>query len=97
MTQKELQEKLCIKSGSISEIIGKIAQDELLEKKRNPKDGRQIMLCLTEEGVTQANYVREEYEQKAELIFSCFSEDEKKQFLCLLDELYSNIHENFEK
>lgn len=91
ISQKELQDELEIKSGSVSEIIGKFAQDELVEKRRSAKDGRQMTLCLTGEGAAQAVSVRESYERRAENIFEGFSEEDKQELLRLLERLYENI------
>ena len=89
--QKELQEALDIRSGSISEIINKICCDDLIVKKRSEKDGRQFVVCLTENGKTEAMRIRSEYEAHMAKLFKGFSEDEKVMMLDLLQKLLSEI------
>lgn len=87
MTQKELQEELDIKSGSLSEILGKIEHDALIERKPNEQDKRNIDVCLSEAGKQAVQLNRQARQQETKEMFACLSEEEKDQLLVILHKL----------
>ena len=50
ISQRELQERLQIQPGSISELISKLELKGFLTRRRNENDRRKVVLSLTEEG-----------------------------------------------
>lgn len=50
MTQKQVQERLGTKPGSVSELISKLENKGLLERERSETDRRKVLLALTEKG-----------------------------------------------
>ena len=56
MTQKALQEKLGIRSGSVSELVGKLEAKHLLLREKDPADRRKVVLKLTEEGASRVRF-----------------------------------------
>ena len=50
MSQKEMQDKLDIQSGSISELISKLEKKELVIRQPDSADRRRMILFLTEKG-----------------------------------------------
>lgn len=58
-SQKELQERLQVQSGSISELITKLEQKGHLRRERDSLDRRKVMLELTEEGEARAAHMAE--------------------------------------
>lgn len=89
MTQRELQEILEIQSGSLSEILGKIEQDNLIIRQQNQDDKRNIDLILTDEGNVIAQQNQEEKRNKTKRLFSCLEEEEKQQ---LIHSLHKVLH-----
>lgn len=85
--QHELQEILGVRSGSLSEIVGKMEADGLIEKGRSETDGRNFVLRLTERGRLLAERSREEYAGKVALATSCLSAAEQEELLKLLEKL----------
>ena len=84
LLQRELQEILEVKSGSLSEIIISMEADGLVEKVRSSEDGRQYFLKLSPEGKKQAELSRKEYETQVEKLVSCLSEKQKSDLCRLL-------------
>lgn len=84
LLQRELQDMLGVKSGSLSEMIIKMEMDGLIEKVRSKKDGRQLVLKLTDAGVVQAELSQKEYERKVVKMMSCFTWDQQYQLHELL-------------
>lgn len=85
MTQKELQEELDIKLGSLSEILGKIEKDALIERTANEQDRRNINVKLTETEKQAVQEHREEKQKETKEMFACLSEEEK-------DQLFTSLH-----
>lgn len=87
LLQKELQDILQVQSGSLSEIIIKMENDGLIEKAKSERDGRHIVLRLTEKGLREAKKTREEYDKHVEELMSCLTQPQKEE----LNELLSII------
>ena len=50
MSQKELQERMGIQAGSISEVTLKLEKKGMVSRCKSPEDRRRILLSLTEQG-----------------------------------------------
>ncbi len=85
--QKKLQEMLEIQSGSLSEMIIKMETDGLIQKVRSQKDGRHIVLKLTEEGMEKSKQFEIEYNQKIKQMLDCLSKKETQELHDLLETL----------
>jgi len=58
-SQKALQARLQVQSGSISELITKLEQKGFLRRERDSADRRKVLLELTEAGAARAEHMRE--------------------------------------
>ena len=87
LLQKELQEILEVQSGSLSEIIIKMENDGLIEKAKSERDGRHLVLRLTEKGLKEAKIARSEHDKHVEELMSCLSENEKQELYNLLSKI----------
>ena len=54
MSQKELQTKMNVQSGSISEILTKLEREELIVRRKDENDRRRVIVALTEKGRAHA-------------------------------------------
>ncbi|MBQ8971704.1 MAG: winged helix-turn-helix transcriptional regulator [Clostridia bacterium] len=50
MPQKDIQERMNIQSGSLSELVNKLEGRRLLVRERDERDRRRVLLCLTPAG-----------------------------------------------
>lgn len=85
LLQRELQDLLGVQSGSLSEILSKMEADGLIEKVRSRRDGRQLVLQLTEAGRREAVESCCKYERQVEKMLSCLSPDQKDALLDTLE------------
>lgn len=85
MTQKELQEMLYIKSGSVSEILTKLEEKGLILRKKQEEDKRRIVLELTDEGQKAVREQRKKNEE--EKLFQVLDEREQEELEGLLAKL----------
>jgi DNA-binding MarR family transcriptional regulator len=84
MTQKQIQEQLSIKAGSVSELISKLEARQLLVRARDEADRRRVVLTLTEKGQLASLIHKERATQD---LFTAFSSEEKEQLSALLEKL----------
>lgn len=90
LLQKELQDILEVQSGSLSEIIIKMENDGLIEKAKSEKDGRHLVLRLTEKGLKEAEIARSEHDKNVEELMSCLTENQKEELNNLLSTILSH-------
>lgn len=91
LTQKELQDILDISSGALSEILQKMEDASLIERRKSRSDRRQVRLALTDAGRARALQVREHYLRTLERMFECLSEEEQKQLGGILEKLVDHL------
>lgn len=84
MSQKQIQEHLSTKAGSVSELISKLEGKELVQRNRDERDHRRVVLSLTEKGKLAA-LIHEE--RPADHLFAAFSPGEKETLSALLEKL----------
>lgn len=85
ISQKSLQKQLEIEPGSVSEIVSKMEQKELIRREKNEKDRRKRMVCLTDKGrkiAEEANQDRVE-----EDYFSALQPEEQLQLKKIMQKL----------
>lgn len=88
LTQKELQDILEIKPGSVSEIISKLEDKGLIKRQKDEEDKRKVVLHITEQG---KKFAKEHLERKnSENIFAGLTEDEQEQLKTLLKKLLNS-------
>ena len=91
LTQKELQDILDISSGALSEILQKMDDAALIERRKSKSDRRQVKLALTDEGRRRALEARAHYLRTLERMFECLSEEEQEQLGGILDKLVGHL------
>lgn len=90
LPQKDVQDILHVKSGSISEILGKMEVGRLILRTRDTSDKRKVLVSLTEQGLAYVERLIAEYEKEDEALFDCLNEDECRQLKEILDKLYNS-------
>jgi DNA-binding MarR family transcriptional regulator len=93
MTQKELQDRLEISSGALSEILQKMEDSSLIARSKSADDKRQVDLTLSPHGNTVALQVKENYHQSLTRIFECFDDAQRDQLEELLGILTQHLDE----
>ena len=87
MSQKEMQDKLDIQSGSISELISKLEKKELVIRQPDSADRRRMILFLTEKGREDVEAYSRQYENSVLSFFQELDESEKKKLERILEKL----------
>lgn len=85
ITQKDLTERLGIQPGSASEILSKLESAGLILRTQNETDRRTTDIRLTDAGREFAAEALAQRQKRHEEMFSCLSEEERKELLSLLE------------
>ena len=93
---KELQDRLEISSGSMSEILQKMEDANLIVRTKSADDKRQVDLALSEHGQTVAEQVKTQYHQSLMRIFECLSASDRRKLSGLLDALTDELEDRLD-
>ena len=91
LRMKELAQKLGVTTGTLTVMIDRLEQNDLILRKPNENDRRSIVLVLTKKG---QKYFKEHHKLHLELtseITSSLNEDETKQFYTFIEKLVSHF------
>lgn len=95
MTQRALQESAGVRAASISEMLMKLEEAGLVNRRVSPEDRRSVLVTLTEKGGIAANEMEYARTDVAEEYFGCFSQQEVDVFGALLQKLSDNLKQHF--
>ncbi|MCD8089269.1 MAG: transcriptional regulator [Clostridiales bacterium] len=96
MSQREIQDILDIKSGSLSELVSKLETKGYIKKERDENDRRKIILTVTRAGEEYLDTLEKELTRQEDILFCSLSEEEKEEFYKILEKLLKSWHENFD-
>ena len=89
--QKDLAFLLGIRPQTLGEMLQKLEERGLVERKKSELDGRAIEVSLTEEGRAKAAEIAEHRALVAADIFAVLSDEEKAQLAAILDKLGAEL------
>lgn len=84
MTQKELQETVHIKPGSLSEVVAKVEAAGLVGRERHPEDKRSVLLRLTPAGEARAAEMEAQVQELSLQLFAPLSPEDKESLYRIL-------------
>lgn len=89
ISQKKLQEILTIEAGSLSEILSKLEQRDLIQRYKDEQDKRKSIIALTPKGMKKVQHKKSNDED----LFDMLDEQERKQ----LDETLEKVLDEWYK
>ena len=87
MTQRELQDRMRIQQGSLSELVKKLEDQSFITRTCSPTDRRQLLIRITEPGRQQSQLLRERRNTEAMELAGALSEEEQQTLRDLLNTL----------
>ncbi len=88
---QKIAEKILVTSGTITYVIDKLQQKELVYRKKCEKDKRVFYVCLTVKGEELISGIFKEHKKFLEELFSGMDEDLKKEIVSNLFTLTNSI------
>ena len=87
VSQRELQERLHVRSASLSELLIKLEKSGAIVRRRSEKDKRNFLLQLTTQGRVELAEQHRRRQRSAERLFSVLNEAERESLAVLLTRL----------
>lgn len=87
VSRKELMELLDLRSGSMSELLGKLERQGLVSRRPDENDKRGFIFSMTEEGRANAPEHGKWLAEHADVLFSSLSDEERQQLGGILGKL----------
>ena len=87
INQKDLAFLLGIRPQTLGEMLQKLEERGLVERKKSASDARAIEVKLTDEGRARAAEIAERRALSADDVFSTLTDEEKEQLASILDKL----------
>lgn len=84
ISQQELANQLLMDKVSLVRILDVLAQDQLIERKVNPNDRRQHLLCVTEKALPWISIIEENLQITNEHFLEFLPEDKREDFVKML-------------
>lgn len=92
-SQRELAEQMDVRPSSMTEMLTKMEQNNLLVRKQDDKDQRIMRIYLTEEGKTAAQRIGESKDASAKSFFSVLTDEEQEQLLIIIEKLSASLED----
>ncbi len=93
ITSHELAELLDVRPSSLSEMMGKLTEEELIVRTPDENDKRVSHISLSSKGRELLDEIETEREADASRITACFEDSEIEAFSVLCDKLCSHLEE----
>ena len=87
INQKDLAFLLGIRPQTLGEMLQRLEERGLIERKKSQEDGRAIQVTLTDEGRARAAEIAERRALAAADMFAVLTDEEKEQLSAILDKL----------
>lgn len=87
LSQKEVQNFLEVRPGTISEIITKLEKKGLVIRIQDSEDRRKVLLTLTEKGRLDVEAFNQNYQNHVIAYFNILTKEEKNEFIRILQKL----------
>ena len=87
MTQKDLLDILCVRAGSLSELLSKLETRGCIIKEKSETDKRNYNVSITETGLQTLEELQQQYKDSMTALLVGFPEEDKAELNRLLDKL----------
>lgn len=87
LTQQDIQARLDIQSGSVSEILSKMEALDLITRERHPDDRRKYVISITEAGKRDLTEHDLRRHRRQDARYGSLSPDEQEELIRLLSKL----------
>ena len=93
LSQKELAQLMGVRPQSLSELLLRLEESGLVERRRSETDGRVINVYLTDDGREQAQQAAEARRQSARDALGVLTDAEKEELARILEKLAGGLHD----
>lgn len=94
VSQRDLAEQLDVRPSSMTEMLSRLEQSDLIKKKQDEKDQRIMRISLTEKGREAAQKIEESKDSFIESFFIGLTEEDQQQLLVLTQKLCKKLEKD---
>ncbi len=84
LTQSEIAQQLCVQGATVTDMLQRMEETNLITRRRDPDDNRLVRVYLTDAGREKERFIIEQFMKLESAVFANFSDDERaalRQFL----------------
>lgn len=96
-TQHQLQERMGVQQGSLSELVKKLETQGLVMRTRAPQDRRQVLIRLTDAGRIESETNHQRFLEHNEVLFASLTQEEQEALSQMLTRLLQTWEEQDEE
>ena len=85
LRQKDLAEEMCVSASTLSQMIRKLEEEKLIERRPDPSDRRASILDMTEAGRERSAVMGQVFENMLQYLFRNLREEDKREMIRLFD------------
>lgn len=90
-TQKEIAAGCYIEAASLTSVLCRMEEKGMIERKMLNGNRRSLYVFLTDFGKELLERVEQEFSNIEEIVFAGITEEERKQFMKIFDNIYNNL------
>ena len=90
LTPRELSNRLSVEMPTVTRTVQRMVRDGLVRREDHPSDARSVYIRLTDKGEAMRPMIQRLLERETAHFLSGFSDDERRQFIALLERMLSN-------
>ena len=92
LTQSEIAQQLSIQGATLTDMLQRMEEAELVTRRRDLEDNRLVRVYLTEMGRQKERSIREQFAKLEEAVFAGFSEPERVLMRRFLNSTLTNMN-----
>lgn len=94
--QKEIAQACFLEAGSLTTILNKMEEKDLVERKILNGNRRSFHIFLTEKGHQQQALVQDAFQSIEKIALSDISDEEYQQFISVYSKIYNNLKDQIQ-
>ena len=91
MTQSEIAQQLAVQGATVTDMLQRMEENNLVTRRRDPDDNRLVRVYLTDEGRKKERSITEQFLKLEDAIFADFDESERTILRQMLHRMLHNI------
>lgn len=91
VSQKDVEEYLSLKGSTVTKLLGRMEENNLIQRVRSQKDCRSNYLVMTEKGESFVPVFYQVLDNIEQLMMDGFSDEEKELLMLLLQRVLKNM------
>lgn len=97
LPQKTIEQILDVAHPTVVGLVSRLEEKGFVSTETDPEDRRYKIVCMTEKAEALRQTLEKKKSRQQGKMLAGFSDEEKKQLICLLEKVYANMEERSER